>query len=323
MKSINTKVLALFIALTLNTQTVFSSCSQQAQANLIESLRHNNLSQSIESLKAGADLFAMNQEGITPLHEYLFMHSTEKDTVETISMIDKLTDCAAEHYKIKMRETIIDRVKNLLPGKKEALIKPEIFSLDAEDAYGQTLLYVALILGYKRIPDLLQEKGAHINYKNHEGNTLLHLIALNKQLHEAYKALPSPTTHLKTAAVIAHNPASKRNFIIPKKPIKPVIEQSEEETALLKALSMGADINARNAEQKTPIMSAVIAKNYPIINQLLWHVPERKDAQPSLNLLARDLKLRDTFNKTALDYAKEIEGFDGRTLELLKAGASE
>lgn len=86
---------------------------------------------------------------------------------------------------------------------------------------------------------------------------------------------------------------------------------------------MGADINARNAEQKTPIMCAVIAKNYPIINQLLWHVPERKDPQPSLNLLARDLKLRDTFNKTALDYAQEIEDFDSRTLELLKAGVPE
>ena len=323
MKNINIKILTLLITLILNTQIMFSSCSQQAQDHLIESLHQNNLMQSIESLKAGADLFAVNQNGITPLHEYLFMHSDQKDTVETIGTIDKLTDFAAEQDKIQTRKTITERIANLLPGKKEAIINPEKFSLDREDAYGHTLLYLALELGYKRIPSLLQEKGAAINYKNHEGNTLLHVLAFNKSLPEAYKALSKTTLQQKAAAVAAHHNPVKRNFVIPKKPVKQVIEQSEEENALLKALAMGADINARNAEQKTPIMCAVIAKNYPIINQLLWHVPERKDPKPSLNLLARDLKLRDTFNKTALDYAQETEGFDSKTLALLKAGALE
>lgn len=121
MKSINIKILTLLFALNLSTQIILSSCSQQAQDHLIESLRHNNLLQSIESLKTGANLFAINQDGITPLHEYLVMHAKEKDTVETIGTIDKLIDYMDEHYKHTIRTVIFDRLKNLLPGKKNQL----------------------------------------------------------------------------------------------------------------------------------------------------------------------------------------------------------
>ncbi len=324
-------VIFFFMSLMISSkEALCSNVDARAQDHLIAALAKNNAAQAIEALKAGANPLALDDSGETPLHNYLLQHSDEKDTQETILMVDRITDFIAEQTKAATREAVFGRIGVFLGQKPKATA--EIVSLDIEDQNGLTPLFLALILGYNRIAQILQEKGAEINYKNHLGNSFLNIIAKNElspilMLAEKMKKLAiKPVVDLKQLALLSAKQKPKPNFVIPKKPVTTTAAQtSQEEVACIRALSMGAEINARGAQQRTPIIDAVIAKNYPIITQLLWHAPEpvkleRGRYGMSLRLFTRNLTLRDTFNKSALDYAKSIADFDQSILHLLESG---
>ncbi len=325
----------LTISVFLSIQTLFSSyVDVNAQEYLTKALCKNDVEEALAAIKNGANPLAIDMTGETALHTYLIQQSSKRDTIETIRMIDQITDVIKVKERFKDREAIFGRI-GLFLGQKPHVESEESFSLDTEDKNGITPLGLSIILGYNRIAHIFQDKGADINYKSHtNGNTIMHHIAAWKTCISNYNDLLK-SSHLAASTVKKPIPVTtatkpKYNFVIPKKAATAaasaaLIEKLEEEIALLRALEMKSDINSRNNELKTPLMIAVINKNYSIINELLWFFPEPiKPANGkiglSLRLPSRDLKLRDTFNKSALDYAREIPDFNQDILTLLKIG---
>lgn len=261
------------------------SVSTDAQMLLYAGLNGHDISLIKEALLDGANPLAFDKKrGQTALHYFLEQSSTlYKDNKNITNIIDTILDHLHEQHRKNQRSNFKERILKFLRYRSR-VNPPESFSVDVENIEGITPLAVALIYGYKTISILLQEKGlSNINYQNKEGNTALHYMA--------------------------QKCATSKN------------EKEHYRERINFALSRGANINLQNKEGQTPLMIAALYKNYDAIQIFLDHIPPHKEDDRS-SLPLYNALLRDNNNKTAYDYAYEIEGFKSDYLELLKSACN-
>lgn len=271
------------------TAYISASVSTEAQKLLYAALNARDLTLLNQALSEGANPLAFDEKkGQTPLHNFLEpVPESERNTAQIIGMVNAILDHLEHQQQQSQRINFKERLLRFLRYRSH-VAEPESFSVDVEDVLGRTPLTVALIKGYRRISELLQERGhANINYQNSAGNTVLHCMI----------------------EYFPHALTGKDTITSYKKRLQFAFER-------------GANINMQNAQGQTPLMIAVQKYNYPAIDAILNYIPPQKLPQDA-HIPIRNAELRDNNNKTAYDYAHEMaQTFNAQYLELLKSACN-
>ncbi|MGL4562600.1 MAG: ankyrin repeat domain-containing protein [Brevinema sp.] len=187
------------------------------------------------------------------------------------------------HYK-----TPLMYVKNQYLDIAELLLEHGA-SINTRDTFGNTPLILASEIGYTAFVEWLIKKKAIINIENKEELTALHFAVQNghddivRLLLNNFADINTPYPNNQSLLLVATKFGYKNivdqllekqmnpNEVLPKSQtsllmIAIILNYRDIAFSLIKA---GADINAKNNIQVTPLMAAILTKNYELFDMLL------------------------------------------------------
>ena len=171
-------------------------------------------------------------------------------------------------------------------------------NVNIENDYLQTPIFNSVYQNKYDLTILMIKKGAKLNIKSKNGNTLLHCVK-DKKLAELFIA-----KGLDVKAGDNDNNTPLHSLPSGFCPVCTTEEYPQKGAVTKLFLSKGADINARNNEGKTPLHYAGLQGYFHLTRLFIVN--------------GADVTIRDNDNKTPLDYA--IERRYGKTIAVLISG---